>query len=117
MYSDLPRTVDQHHGLCSAEGHRVFNWTDARSLYFDVIGGPIRRANIVVPSVADGPRAVVRIALTDACHCPPAAGAIELQLHGEPVVYRSGEVTTSTVPAARLSRLTGGAREWAGLST
>jgi len=82
-------------------------------VYFDVIAGPAERANVVVPSIGDGRGVCARIALTDACHCPPHGSAERvLQIGSAAVICRPGEVATAVVPENGQSIVTDGKREW-----
>ncbi|HTM49995.1 MAG TPA: CehA/McbA family metallohydrolase [Bryobacteraceae bacterium] len=81
--------------------------------YLDVIAGPAERANVVVPSVSDAAEVCARIALTDACHCAPAAtGEHSLQLGASLVVCRPGRTATAPVAAQSRAVLVDGTRVW-----
>jgi hypothetical protein len=96
------------------EGAGPYLQLQGSPFYFDVVAGPAERANVVVPSVTnDNSETCVRIALTDRCHSlPHDGGTHSLLLERQPVLCRSGQVASLSVPAVTKASLRDGNREW-----
>lgn len=71
--------------------------------FFDVVPGEASRANVVAPSTHDeGSDVEVRVSVTDACQCKPAAGAppVRLVVGGRSIDCAPGKVQAVKVAAS-----------------
>jgi hypothetical protein len=77
-------------GFARPRPDEQFVQLDGSPYFFDVTAGPPSRANVVAPSTHDRSDVVVRISLTDACHCLPREGT--------PVTLRLGACDIACIP-------------------
>jgi hypothetical protein len=74
-------------------------------VYFDVVGGPACRTNVVAASTHAGDDVLVRISITDACQAKPEPGSVRLHVAAETLEFVPGAARQVRVAAAALDQL------------